>query len=366
MYAIVEFTAAEEVEVVPCTWMNGETCLWPKVPSDRATRMVRRGTAPDASFQPYAAVVKGVFRTYEEGRAKLDEARFRSDLSGSDDGRKRKRAKPLRYSSESDSDDFPHAPLQLSTQHKTPSSQETQILPLETEAANEDVRPNGGSQSQQSQAVLVSFLTAILRLTLLIQCSIFPLTEFQRRVMTSLNILRHNQAEIIQLLSVALQRASSAQEEAMKTPEQVLRCPLESVQAVLEFNETLNEAKSEALVLDLIAYGTRTLNMTIKAMMAYLISDRAASQFSMDGRKGKVRFRDLKLCKVLFCKYTYLHLVESDSTKSDLKLKMLPFILVAARRTRHHKDCTVDDVVCQVKEWLRRAKERCAATEKKD
>ncbi|KAH7980778.1 hypothetical protein HPB49_019169 [Dermacentor silvarum] len=269
MYAIVEFTAAEEVEVVPCTWMNGETCLWPKVPSDRATRMVRRGTAPDASFQPYAAVVKGVF----------------------------------------------------------PSSQETQILPLETEAANEDVRPNGGSQSQQSQGGRQSSGT-------ILSCA-----EFQRRVMTSLNILRHNQAEIIQLLSVALQRASSAQEEAMKTPEQVLRCPLESVQAVLEFNETLNEAKSEALVLDLIAYGTRTLNMTIKAMMAYLISDRAASQFSMDGRKGKVRFRDLKLCKVLF---------------------------LAARRTRHHKDCTVDDVVCQVKEWLRRAKERCAATEKKD
>ncbi|KAH7953865.1 hypothetical protein HPB49_013150 [Dermacentor silvarum] len=133
MYAIVEFTATEVVEVVPCTWMNGETCLWPKVPSDRATRMVRRGTTPDASFQSYAAVVKGVF-------------------------------------------------------------------------------------------------------------------QFQRRVVTSLNILRHNQAEIVQMSSVAIQRTSKSQEEVMKTPELVLRCPLESVQAVLDFNETLNEEKSEALV----------------------------------------------------------------------------------------------------------------------
>ncbi|XP_070389258.1 uncharacterized protein [Dermacentor albipictus] len=141
------------------------------------------------------------------------------------------------------------------------------------------------------------------------------------------------------MLTVALQRNSPPGAETSNTPEPVLRCPLDSVREVLDFNEELTEGKSEALVLDLMGYGTRTLNTTIKSMMAYIMSDQAASEFSMDGRKGKVRFRDLKLVKVLFS---------------------------AARRTRHHKDCTVDDVLYHIKEWLRRAKERCAATAKKD
>ncbi|XP_075531526.1 uncharacterized protein LOC142564418 [Dermacentor variabilis] len=163
--------------------------------------------------------------------------------------------------------------------------------------------------------------------------------EFQRRVMTNLNIVRHNQAEIIQMLTVGLQRNSAPDSETSKTPEPVLRCPLDSVREVLDFIEELTEGKSEALVLDLMGYGTKTLNTTIKSVLAYIMSDQAAPEFSMDGRKGKVRFRDLKLVKVLFS---------------------------AARRTRHHKDGTIDDVLYHIKEWLRRAKERCAATSKKD
>ncbi|XP_070388674.1 uncharacterized protein [Dermacentor albipictus] len=367
MYAIVEFTATEEVEVVPCTWVNGDKCLWPKVPSDRATRMVRRAAKPDAGFLSYDALVKGVFHTYEDGRAKLEEARFRSDLSESDGGGKRKRIRPLRYSSESDSDDdLPRAPLQLSMQHKTPcrvpkkrrmeplqgnsemtslpgSSRETPALPFENR--NEDevglIRDcvAVAEVAQQSQAIIAGaesqqHLDASPSANCCRQTSGTALSsaEFQRRVINSLNIVRHNQAEIIQMLTVALQRNSPPGAETSNTPEPVLRCPLDSVREVLDFNEELTEGKSEALVLDLMGYGTRTLNTTIKSMMAYIMSDQAASEFSMDGRKGKVRFRDLKLVKVLFS---------------------------AARRTRHHKDCTVDDVLYHIKEWLRRAKESC-------
>nr|XP_054919812.1 uncharacterized protein LOC126516649 [Dermacentor andersoni] len=250
MYATVEYTSTEEVEVVPCTWIYGGKCLWPKVPSDRATRMVRPGTEPDAGFLSYDAVVKGVFRTYEDGRAKLDEARFGPDLSESD-----------------------------------ASSQETPVLPLEN-GKEDEVRRGLNMESVTEKAQ--------------------QFQELQRRLVTGLNI-RHNQGEIIQMLSVALQR-NSPQEETLKTPEPVLRYQLDSV-------------------LDLMGYGTRTLITTIKAMMAYMISDMAASEFSMDGRKGKVRFRDLKLSK-----------------------------FSAAWRTRHHKECTIDDIVYQVKEWLRRAK----------
>ncbi|KAL1479121.1 hypothetical protein MTO96_052125 [Rhipicephalus appendiculatus] len=92
-------------------------------------------------------------------------------------------------------------------------------------------------------------------------------------------------------------------------------------------------------VRDLMSYGSRTLNLTVKGMMAYIMSNDAACEFSIDGRKGKLKFRELKFTKIVFS---------------------------AARRTRHHKECTLDEVVGQIKEWLRRAKKWCAPREKRN
>nr|XP_037289873.1 uncharacterized protein LOC119184606 [Rhipicephalus microplus] len=161
--------------------------------------------------------------------------------------------------------------------------------------------------------------------------------EFQRRVLTHLSILRHNQAEMLEMLAANQQKRCDSEMEMLRQPEPSLQSPLRNVQEVLDFNESLTEATTEALVRDLMSYGSRTLNLTVKGMMAYIMSNQAACEFSMDGRKGKLKFRELKLTKI---------------------------VLSAVQRTRYHKECTLDDVVQQIKEWLRRAKERCAASEK--
>nr|XP_037291333.1 uncharacterized protein LOC119187245 [Rhipicephalus microplus] len=122
----------------------------------------------------------------------------------------------------------------------------------------------------------------------------------------------------------------------LRQPEPSLQSPLRNVQEVLDFNECLTEATTEALVQDLMSYGSRSLNLTVKGMMAYIMSNQAACEFSMYGCKGKLKFREIRFTKI---------------------------VLSAVQWTRHHKECTLDDVH-QIKEWLRRAKERCAASEK--
>lgn len=64
MYAIVEFKATQEVELVPCTWICGNTCLWPKVTTDKAKNMVRKGEPPGSGFSEYDVNVKGLFGKY--------------------------------------------------------------------------------------------------------------------------------------------------------------------------------------------------------------------------------------------------------------------------------------------------------------
>ncbi|KAM7300335.1 uncharacterized protein ISCGN_020899 [Ixodes scapularis] len=124
------------------------------------------------------------------------------------------------------------------------------------------------------------------------------------------------------------------EKEREMASEPVLRAPLESAEAVKAFDAELNDASREALIVELTSFGSLKVGKAVKAMLAFLMTDQAASEFSMDGRKGKEKFRKLKLAKVIHD---------------------------AVRRTKHLQDATKDEVENEVKEWLRRGKERNAA-----
>lgn len=64
MYAIVEFKVNREVEVVPCTWLNGSSGFWPNVASDKAVKLVRKGEPPGAGFSEFEVNVKALFSEY--------------------------------------------------------------------------------------------------------------------------------------------------------------------------------------------------------------------------------------------------------------------------------------------------------------
>lgn len=64
MYAIVEFRLTQEVEIVPCTWVTGNNCLWPKVSTDKAVKLVRKGGPPGPGFSEFEVTVKGLFSEY--------------------------------------------------------------------------------------------------------------------------------------------------------------------------------------------------------------------------------------------------------------------------------------------------------------
>lgn len=46
IYAIVEFDDKKEktVDIVPCSWLDGDKCLWPNVLPNKATRMAKKGS----------------------------------------------------------------------------------------------------------------------------------------------------------------------------------------------------------------------------------------------------------------------------------------------------------------------------------
>ncbi|XP_050041156.2 uncharacterized protein [Dermacentor andersoni] len=117
-YAIVEFLALREVEVVPSTWIKGNRCAWPPehIKGDKIVTMVKKAAMPDASWKCLELSVKGLFGTYELARRKLNRSERDSDLNkDSDVPRKRSRKPPQPWS---DSDDSEASQTPAKTQQK--------------------------------------------------------------------------------------------------------------------------------------------------------------------------------------------------------------------------------------------------------
>ncbi|XP_040067125.1 uncharacterized protein LOC115320467 isoform X4 [Ixodes scapularis] len=380
MYAIVEFTLTQEVEIVPCTWVTGNKCLWPKVSTDKAVKLVRKGGPPGPGFSEFEVTVKGLFNSYEEGRSKLERSRFTSDLSDEEIRPKRRRFRPTRWSeSDSSSDEFPEAPMPLCARQNSPSSQR-----LESQSASparsihsemsQAALMRGASGSSQSSSTSINTLApspqdkgacgsfqtpktstrtpapssrnkalqAMQHMTpstsastcadLRATARILSAAEFQRRVLNGMSVMRSQQTEIMDMISTLLR----ARESFVVEPSQpILVDPLDTPEAIEVFDGALTDATSEALVVELTSLGDLSIKTTVRSMLAHLISDEAAAKFSMDGRKGKKVFRSLKLYKLIFA---------------------------AIKRTKHCKESTKKEVETEVKEWLRRAKERCTTS----
>ncbi|XP_037508776.2 uncharacterized protein LOC119385404 [Rhipicephalus sanguineus] len=111
-YFIVEFLEDILVEVVPLSWVNDDLCAWPSnLKGDSVTPPVKKGVPPDPLWKRYSVAVKGVFATYGQARAKLNDSQYTSDLgAGSQMFQEKRSRRPPAQWSDSDEPDTPQPP----------------------------------------------------------------------------------------------------------------------------------------------------------------------------------------------------------------------------------------------------------------
>ncbi|XP_064462782.1 uncharacterized protein LOC135373623 isoform X3 [Ornithodoros turicata] len=142
-YAIVEFVEAKEVEVVPCSWIRGNKCLWPNRPSNKVVRMVKKGSPPGMDCAEYNAQVKGIFVSYRDARLKLPISELTSDMNSDVPAKRRRVSKVI----ESE-DDFPPVPGSFILAAKEATTRQGEHLPAtthpwkDTAARSETVHPS--------------------------------------------------------------------------------------------------------------------------------------------------------------------------------------------------------------------------------
>ncbi|XP_040061776.1 uncharacterized protein LOC115326005 [Ixodes scapularis] len=365
-YAIVEFLGLEQVEVVPALWVDDDRCAWPKhIKGDKVTAMVRKAAPPDALWQQFDVSVKGLFATYEQARKKLERSQYTSDLSSDNEmpPGKRVRRPPPQWS-ESDADpaparptkkvqrrvptvpsDFPQAmvsSVQMQSSSST-GSENAGNLPDHPGSSSDDPCVHGDRQSRASsfEAFDDSNLTDIVTDIGGSQESVSfneghqargredPQDQeqgFKQHVLRLLNIVRFMVQQHGEMLNKLCEVLPS---HAVVVRPRLVEQPFNKLDDLFAFDKTLVNEKAAMLVQEFRELGGKTASKATKSMLAHLLGDQLAAQFSWVGRKGKQNFSSLRTATA---------------------------IVAAGRQLPGGKDAIEE----AIKSWLRHAPERMA------
>ncbi|KAK4886218.1 hypothetical protein RN001_002489 [Aquatica leii] len=168
-------------------------------------------------------------------------------------------------------------------------------------------------------------------------------TAFERQVMRQLVLLNAKVNQQTETLNYILEKLNQGTAVPLQNQEytnflQSDFFPIGSIEALENMEEQLqDEAKKKQLIIDLKKLGGEDTKKMIRRMLERLLTFKLGSMYTWDGARGKRVFGTLSISQVI---------------KS------------ACATTQRH-NTTEDEVERFIKEWLRRAKERCIQTEKK-
>uniref|UniRef100_A0A2R5L443 Putative secreted protein n=1 Tax=Ornithodoros turicata TaxID=34597 RepID=A0A2R5L443_9ACAR len=124
-----------------------------------------------------------------------------------------------------------------------------------------------------------------------------PQSDFQRQVLRILHIMRLAQQEQGDLLhEVSRQRVHS---DPIVAEAPLVPTPFASCEALVDFNDSLNEHMETRLVEELAQLGGSEVRQSTRKILEYLLTDYVAAEFSWLGQKGKRKFGQLKLPQLI-------------------------------------------------------------------
>ncbi|XP_054920056.1 uncharacterized protein [Dermacentor andersoni] len=361
-YVIAEFVEDKQVEVVPVTWVEGDKCAWPdNLKGNRVTSLVKKSVPPDTFWKCYSVAVKGVFATYEQARAKLNDSQYTSDLgTGSEMSQGKRTRRPPAQWSDSDEPDTPPPPKKAkqSSSKQIPAPPSNFPLGLSSASSvqqdsceeSEDVNdmPQGGAGGPSSHSADGSRShtagglwshTAGGSSSHSDQRTCVPSgspdelsnNSFKKHVLRLLNIVRFTQQHHGDLLE---KLCNMYVKQPLGGTGPLIECPFRSLEDFMAFDESLDKEKTASLVREFTDLGGRNASAATKRILAYTLHDDLATLFSWVGRKGKLSFSSLKTTAA---------------------------IIVAARRMTEGSTNDIEDTI---KSWLRHAPERAGSHKK--
>ncbi|XP_064457167.1 uncharacterized protein LOC135368011 [Ornithodoros turicata] len=120
-------------------------------------------------------------------------------------------------------------------------------------------------------------------------------SEFQRQVLKNLLILRLGQQQQSDLLANLPSRSALAfPDSPILIPE-----PFQTVEQLEGFENKVTKDNEKQLVQELCILGGSSLKTCVKRIMCHIMTDKLAKLYSWQGRKGKLKFTELKFAEII-------------------------------------------------------------------
>ncbi|XP_075556512.1 uncharacterized protein LOC142588555 [Dermacentor variabilis] len=218
-YAIAEFVEDKQVEVVPATWVEGDKSAWPdNLKGNRVTFLVKKSVPPGTFWKCYSVAVKGVFATYKQARAKLNDSQYTSDLGeGSEMSQGKRTRRPPAQWSDSDEPDAPPPPKKAKQSSRKQLPAPPSNFPLGLSSAS-PVQQDGCEDSE----------------------------GFKKHVLRLLNIVRFTQQHHGDLLE---KLCNMYIKQPLGGTDLRIECPFRSLEDFMAFDESLDKEKTASLQL---------------------------------------------------------------------------------------------------------------------
>lgn len=292
MYSVVHFTSENTVESVPSKWLvenNGKyRCYWPtKLSNDRITKLIKKNCDSSDDWNLCQCQVKFKCNTYEESRAKCNDATYltMSDISLSSDN-------------DSSSNDEPAAfqPPPKKKQKKTAEASQL-ALPSTSTAVFLSKKPK--KTPEASMLALPSTSTAVF----LSKDHFDTVMKEERELLKNnaemyLNAISKLQKEVIDIKEEVKQiRKANKIMHVAPDRSQFPQLPVKTDEELMKFEEELQSNEMSLMLINyLVTFSTSEARRSVHQIMKRVATNEVLINYSLHGKQSKKAFIELKLC----------------------------------------------------------------------
>uniref|UniRef100_UPI00359017EE uncharacterized protein isoform X2 n=2 Tax=Myxine glutinosa TaxID=7769 RepID=UPI00359017EE len=302
-FVVVEFLKDKTVEVVHCSWLEkvggDHICYWPKM---AAGKQARAGEKPDKSkWKKRSVRLMSSTDTYAKANQYARREEESSNVKSQEDLGKKLKKRP------SDSDrlddeavdvffDFlnqdlikPTKPTPVSTLPKSPS-----YTALRASPNSESVKHDLQTDLQTLASPSGRNTSSIPSRSSIVDESLSE--SFQVRVLMKLDNLLEDQ-----IYQKSLLRMLVTNQDYLNEIEDLLPEPLNSEKQLLALCDRISKEQSfkKNMTAYLASFGGASLGASVRRMMRKIGKNELWSKYSLKGRKGKNKFEDLPICRLV-------------------------------------------------------------------
>ncbi|KAF5289374.1 hypothetical protein FQR65_LT11885 [Abscondita terminalis] len=374
-WCVVHFTAEQTVEVVPKSWtIESQECFWPNgYNRKKIIDAVKSKESPSCSWSIFSIKILGTYgkNVYYHGvllyliifvedllvaQIKCNRAKDRDDLSSSADELaalgKGLRVRKSRIHPDFDCSDeeieYPSMPTipkprnEVCHKGQIPenprlqevNSPEDQYLSEQANQLSVQTDKGFNREFQEIHSVMGNVTSALTQLTT-------ENGEFQRQVMRQLHIINARIKELMEnqelLMKSDRNNETPALYELSEQLQEVMNMfPIQNLHDLNKMEDILkNPQQMNLIAKELSRLGGGTVKEITKRIMFSILNNKTAQFYSWEGQKGKQKFKDLQLGKL---------------------------IIKAVRFNEKTKEASEADIIKPLREWLVRAKFRQVQT----